>query len=419
MTNREDENKILQHEMDYPKLRHVEALPVSLGKSEFIMLRDPEALTDKMLVLPLNVFFIVSRLDGKHSTRDIQVEYNRKFGELIFTDKIEELINELDTALLLQNDRYRKYMEFLKYEFKKDTVRESNFAEKGYPGDPDELRNELDQFFIGLPEDDTPGSKPMGIISPHIDFQRGGRTYGFAYRELKKSNADTFVIFGTSHHDLKNLFALTKKSFKTPLGTLTVDTDFVDELTSKCKTDFFTDEYAHRGEHSIEFQVLMLKYIFPERDIRIVPILVSAFDDPAENKMPMEHPVIKEFIEAFRDTLKTMGVKPAYIAGVDFSHVGLSFGDLTPPTLRQMKNLEEDELKSISYIEKMDADGFFTDVMKDQVKRRVCGLSPLYVMMKSMDAERAELLEYRQCCDNAGYANVGIAAMGIYPQMQV
>lgn len=414
MTNRDDEMKIIQHEMEYPLIRQIEALPVSLGGREFIMLRDPEALTDKMLVLPMNVFFIVSRLDGKHSVRDIQVEYNRKFGELIFTEKIEELVNELDTALLLENDRYRKYMEFLKHEFKKDTLREANFAGKGYPEDPDELRNELDQFFIGLPEDETPDSKPLGIISPHIDFQRGGRTYGFAYRELKKSDADTFVIFGTSHHDLKNLFALTKKSFKTPLGTIPVDTDFVNKLVSKSKTDFFLDEYAHRGEHSIEFQAVMLKHIFPERDIRIIPILVSAFDLLCEKTTPLEHPVIKEFTDAFRETLKSMDRKPAFIAGVDFSHVGLSFGDMVPPTLRMMKNLEEDELKSISFIEKMDADGFFTDVMKDQAKRRVCGLSPLYVMMKSMGAKSAKLLEYRQCCDNNGFANVGIAAMGFY-----
>ena len=414
MSNREDETKLIQHEMDYPLLRHIEALPVSLGGGEFIMLRDPEALTDKMLVLPMNVFFIVSRLDGKHSIRDIQVEYNRKFGELIFTDKIEEMVNELDTALLLENDRYRKYMEFLKHEFKNDTVREAKFAGNGYPDDPEELQNELNQFFVDLPEDKTPDSKPLGIISPHIDFQRGGGTYGFAYRELKKSDAHVFVILGTSHHDLKNYFALTKKSFKTPLGTLPVDTEFINELTSKCTTDFFADEYAHRGEHSIEFQALMLKYIFPDRDIKIIPILVSSFDDLGKEMMPSEHPVIKEFIDAFHKTMKSMGCSPAYIAGVDFSHVGLSFGDPVPPTLRQMKSLEEDELKSISFIEKMDADGFFRDVMKDQAKRRVCGLSPIYVMMKCMEAKKAKLLEYRQCCDKTGYANVGVAAMGFY-----
>ena len=37
------------------------------------------------------------------------------------------------------------------------------------------------------------------------------------------------------------------------------------QLQAKCAEDFFVDEYLHRGEHSLEFQVLFLKYIAQQR----------------------------------------------------------------------------------------------------------------------------------------------------------
>lgn len=409
------EKRTIEFEEEYPLIRHIDAIPISFQGLNMILIRDPASLTDKMLMVPPDVFFIVSRFDGKHKISEIQVEYNRKFGRLIFSDKISSIIAELDAALLLENDRYRKYMEFLNDEFKKQDYRQASLAGKGYSDKPEELRKELSNFFIDLPEDEHPDDIPVGIAAPHIDFQRGNRIYGLAYRELKKSDANLFVIFGTSHHSADNLIALTKKTFKTPLGDIPTDKDFVDKLKGYCKTDFYLDEYLHRTEHSIEFQTVMLKYIFPDRDIRIVPVLVYSFDDFGQKGInPMDEPKVREFIDAMKKTIKSGGYKPAFIAGIDFAHVGLAFGDLISPTLKQMKSLEEDELKSIEFVEKMDADGFFADVIKDQEKRRVCGLSPLYTMMKCMDADYGRLLEYRQCVDPMGFSNVTIAAMGFY-----
>jgi len=410
------EKRTIEYEEEYPLIRHIDAIPISFQGLSMILIRDPASLTDKMLMVPPDVFFIISRFDGKHKISEIQVEYNRRFGRLIFSDRIRSVMAELDAALLLENDRYRKYMEFLNNEFKKQDYRDASLAGKGYSDKPEELKKELDKFFTDLPKDEYPDDIPTGIAAPHIDFQRGNRTYGIAYRELKKSDADLFIIFGTSHHVAYNFVALTKKTFKTPLGDIPTDGEFIDRLTGYCKTDFYRDEYLHRNEHSIEFQTLMLKYIFPQRNIKIVPILVYSFDDfGREGINPMNEPKVREFINAMKKTINLGGYKPAFVAGIDFAHVGLGFGDPIAPTLRQMKSLEEDELKSIAYVEKMDADGFFSDVIKDQDKRRVCGLSPLYTMMKCMDADHGRLLEYRQCVDPMGFTNVTIAAIGFYP----
>jgi AmmeMemoRadiSam system protein B len=405
----------MEQNTERPLIRRIEAVPVKVKGQDMILLKDPEELVKRMIMVPPNVFFIVSRFDGKHTLTDIQVEYNRKFGHLIFSDQIKEVMTELDTVLLLENDNYFKYVEFLHAEFKKQNHRECTLAGAGFPDDARELKAWIDTFFEGV-KDSGVSSDVAGIISPHIDFERGGAVYGKAYNELKKSDADLFVIFGTSHHDTENYFVLSKKTFKTPLGDVPANKTFIDKLASNCRTDFFQDEYLHKAEHSIEFQAVMLRYMFPGRKITIVPIIVGAFDnfDGSPNIHPKGNPLVNEFINAFRKTVISGEYKPVFIAGADFAHVGLAFGDRVKPGFAKMKTLEEDELKSIEFIQKLDADSFYSDVIKDQEKRRVCGLSPIYAMMKCMDADSAKLIEYKQCKDPQGLANVTIAAMGFY-----
>ena len=71
------------------------------------------------------------------------------------------------------------------------------------------------------------------------------------------------------------------------------------------RADFFADEYLHRGEHSIEFQVLYLKYIaqkraeltgLPERPFKIVPILVASFHSMMMDRTAPEQ---RPWLEAF------------------------------------------------------------------------------------------------------------------------
>ena len=72
-----------------------------------------------------------------------------------------------------------------------------------------------------------------GIVSPHIDFARGGPVYTWAYKELvEDSDADTFVILGVAHQYCRNRFALTRKDFETPLGLVRTDRAYVDRIAA-------------------------------------------------------------------------------------------------------------------------------------------------------------------------------------------
>ena len=107
-------------------------------------------------------------------------------------------------------------------------------------------------------------------MAPHIDLRTGGSCFAYAFKALMEAKPiDTCIILGTGHEPLPNYFALCRKDFETPLGLVTADNDFIDELTCRCSLDLFADEFAHRREHTIEFQTLFLKLLLPE--VSIVP----------------------------------------------------------------------------------------------------------------------------------------------------
>src|SRR5690606_5163468 len=124
-----------------------------------------------------------------------------------------------------------------------------------------------------VPPKDAP---PIAVIAPHIDFRVGGETYGPAYNALRRSDADTFVVFGVSHQMSYDSFMISSKDFQTPLGTLPTDREFIEHFRAALPFELTRDETAHRREHSIEFQAVFLRHIFPDRDIRIVPILTGS-----------------------------------------------------------------------------------------------------------------------------------------------
>lgn len=114
-----------------------------------------------------------------------------------------------------------------------------------------------------------------------------------------------------------------------PLGPVTTDRAFVNALQANCGHDLFADEMLHRTEHSLEFQMLFLKYSLADRqDFTVVPILVSSFHHMIMTwTPPTETPRVTDFLAALRKTIADDGRAVYVVAGVDFAHVGRKFGD--------------------------------------------------------------------------------------------
>jgi MEMO1 family protein len=397
--------------IDRPRLRPVEAFPVQQDGKVLIYLKDPMNLAAPIGIAPVG-YFILSHFDGQHSLVDIQEAYCRQFGTLLMTDDLKNFIAMLDEHYYLLSERFDDHQRAVLEEFRKLPTRVAAHVGGVYQNNPAELRTQLDGYFAapkgpGLPHGKTPTPSPKAIVAPHIDFHRGGPTYAWAYRSLAESDgADLYIILGTSHCGGENSFILTLKDFETPLGLVETDKEFVKALQRSCQENLFADEYLHRGEHSVEFQAVMLKFINqrraelrsePERPFKIVPILVSSFHPMVQSRtLPEQHPPLARFINALQDLASSQARRVCLVAGVDLAHVGRQFGDreeITPKFLRWVG--DEDQLL-IDRLAALDAPGFFNEIAKDQDRRRICGFSPLYALIHLLDGTQGRLLKYDQ-----------------------
>ncbi len=406
--------------MDYPKLRNVNAFPTQIQGQRVICIQDPQGLSQRAVFLPLTLFFIVSLFDGKHSIRDIQAEYMRKYGELLFSEKVEEIINQLDANLLLDSDRFRETLEKERQDFRYSPTREAAFTGTSYHPDPKTLRGQIEGYFFppdgpGKPRMENPSGALKGIIAPHIDFQRGGPCYAFAHKEVKEgSNADLFVILGTAHVEMKNYFALTRKEFNTPLGTAKCNEDFIEELLSECHWDPFEDEIVHKREHSIEFQLVFLQFLYPGKPLEIVPVLCRSFHETIDRSVsPKEIPQIREFIAGLKKAIRSIDRRVCLIASADLAHIGLQFGDKTPAS-SMLRETRDRDLEMLAYAEKVDAEGFYESIRKEGDRRRVCGFPCIYVLLNMNEAGEGRLLKYAQSHNPETQSAVTFASLAFY-----
>jgi AmmeMemoRadiSam system protein B len=396
---------------DHPRLRPVEAFPIQQDGRTLIYLKDPQNFATPIGISPVG-YFILSHFDGRHSFLDIQEAYCRKFGALLLSDELSSFIEMLDSHYYIYSERFLRHQKEVIEKFLRESTRAPAHAGRVYKVDAAELKVQLDSFFTsrdgpGLPSRENRARTPKAIVAPHIDFQRGGAGYAWAYKSLAESDgADLYIILGTSHWSGEKPFVLTDKDFFTPLGTVETDRDFTKRLQELSKDDLFADEYLHRTEHSLEFQVVFLKYIaqrraellgHKEKPFKMVPILVSSFHPMLQSRtLPENTPAVKSFLNAMQELLGQEKRKVCFVAGVDLAHVGRQFGDSTPLTPDFLKWVEKEDSRLIERLALLDGPGFFQEVAKDQDKRRICGFSPLYSLIQLLSGNRGRNLKYSQ-----------------------
>ena len=301
-------------------------------------------------------------------------------------------------------------------------VRPAAYAGRAYEASARALRGQLGAYFddprgSGRPAQPSPtGGRFRGVLSPHIDFGRGGTVYSWAYRELlEKSDAEIFVILGVAHQYARRRFVLTSKDFETPFGRVSTDQAFVESLTEKAGRQFFDDEALHRAEHSVEFQAVFLKYVLgDQRPFTIVPILAGSFHDlMAGGVDPIDSPDVRGFVDAIRQTEAACGKKVAYIGGIDLSHVGPEFGDVRPVDDQILEQLGVYDQSLLERAEAGDPKGWFATAAGVNNATRVCGLSATYTMLHVLGPGRVRgrLLRYGQAVDPARSCCVSFASL--------
>ncbi len=394
-----------------PKLRMLEPLPINHEGKNLVVLRDPTRLSDKSLTVSPAAYWITTLLNGEISMKELHEKFKQQFNTEIPLGDIESLVGLLDKSFFIDNENFESYKNYITFLFHGETVRKSALAGTSYPKDKDEISKELDGYLDGH---DSPAKAPFAIVAPHIDLQVGGSTFGPAYAAIKNSQAETFLILAIGHTLSGDFFACIDKDFETPLGTTETDSGFLKNLREDFKEPIFENAFAHKDEHSAEFQVLFLQKLFEERKqpFKIVPILLSF----PENIDEIDHPLfnlkrVERFAKALKKNVDAMGDRISIIAGIDLSHVGKRFGQLEGATKSLRKNVEKDDREVLSLLANNDKDGYIRLMKKINQKNHICGFPAMYLLFDLLDGKKGELLGYSQNVEGDNDSMVSFAAM--------
>ena len=233
-----------------------------------------------------------------HHIAEIARAASAELGVDVPEELVASLADELDRALFLEGPTYRAARAPGRDGLPRGDGAHGVTRGRRVRERPRELKRYLDDKCLakrGAAVTPTPEKLMVALVAPHIDPWRGAVGYGHAYGAVARSlppEVDTFVLFGTSHAPMREPFALCDKAFDTPLGALPADHDALAAHRKALHFDAYADQFNHKREHSLEFQVVFLKHLLGERSARIVPVLAGlggirrGVSDPAGDKRP-------------------------------------------------------------------------------------------------------------------------------------
>jgi len=399
-----------------PKLRTVQASVGQWRGQHVIVLQDPLGLSGMVVAVPRELAMILELCDGTRDVSTLKAALELRTGLNISSDHLTGLLAELDDALLLENERFEgAYREAVR-EFREAPCRPPVLAGKVYPADADMLDSVLREYLDSLPpspagtfEDNT----IHGLVSPHIDYQRGAHIYAEVWRRAAAAarSADVVVIMGTNHFDSRNLFTLTRQSYSTPWGVLPTSRSVVDQVASELGEDVFSDEIHHRAEHSVEISAVWLHYLVRQSACELVPVLCGSFERFVYgDNTPGNDGEIARFVDAMRNA--TAGCSTLIVASADLAHVGPAFGDNHPVDRAKKAKHAAADAELTAFIAKGDAEGMFSMVKNEGDQRRICGLAPIYLALRLLGKTEGEVTGYDQCpADREGTSFVSICGV--------
>jgi AmmeMemoRadiSam system protein B len=387
---------------DLPLIRPLDLQPVHHQGQQMWLLRDPLGLAERHLILPPLLAHMLRYCDGEHTAADIRLALSADAGFDVPLTAVTDALAELDRACLLDNARSATAIQSQLAVYRAQPNRPPALAGHSYPAQPDALARLFDAYGAADDPGEWSGGAARGIVSPHIDYQRGGPVYAQVWRRSAAAvlEADLVVILGTDHNGSPGSITLTRQAYATPFGELPADLAVVDALAAAVGEEAaFAEELHHRGEHSVELSAVWLHDVFRRAGrlpCPMVPVLVGSFHHFLTNG---SHPARDARLQAFLDALAAVsaGRRVLVVGSVDLAHVGPAFGDTFGMDRERRQALRAEDEALMVAITRGDAEAFYNRIAAVGDRHRICGFAPLYLMLRHLGPTSGEIVDYRHC----------------------
>jgi MEMO1 family protein len=250
-------------------------------------------------------------------------------------------------------------------------MRSPAVAGQFYPRDPEDLKPQLDEFFKGVAGEELP---VIGAVVPHAGYVYSGAVAAEVYARLPRRS--TYVILGPNHRGQGAPVALSRNSWRTPLGIVETDQEMADALVG---TIIDTDESAHLHEHSIEVQLSFLQYRFS--GFKILAIAMGLQDEETAIEVG----------EAIGKAAHHLKCNCTFIASSDFTHY---------ESQELARKVDTDLIEAIL---RMDIPEFYSRIYRHNAT--ACGYGPITAAItaaRALGATSGKLLRYATSGDVTG-----------------
>ncbi len=410
-----------------PRLRRLQISRTDSPDGEILVFHDPAGYAPD-LALDAELAPLLALMDGRHTSAQL-LALARQNNDHFPDNWIDKFVAELDKHLLLDSPKFAAKRDAREGDWNAIAARPAAFAGRSYPREAAELdeflADKLAQGAARLPARAYRAIDVRGIVTPHIDFHRGGHVEAASYAPLVENVRatgkpfDTLVIFGIAHAGVRYPYCALNKNFATPLGEMECDREFIGSLVERVGPQLLAENFVHKDEHSIEFAAVACQY-FPElKSSQIVPILCGGFWESLRSGQAPEaaDDGVATFIEALRDVTRaheSAGRKIGFVASVDGAHVGSQFGDDTPLTPARLREIAREDRRWCAAIEAGDRANLHAHFARDGNRFNVDAHPALYTLMAAFPDLRGQLLDYDQAYHQGPNIVVSFASLALF-----
>ena len=271
--------------------------------------------------------------------------------------------------------------------YKKDgmLIRPASHSGSWYQNSPQLLSQEITQYLSNTKKLNKGFVK--SIIVPHAGYRFCGQIMAQSFINIFPNNYNRVVILGPSHHEYFQGCGLTSfEKFDTPLGSLNIDVNYIKRLLKKSDLFFEVKKSVDINEHSIEMELPFLKYIFKDKELSIIPIIVGDNDFDTNKK------IAESLYELYEDK------NTLFVISSDFCHWGRNFGFMTYDKKfeyiwESIQDLDKQALDIIEEINSEKLDKYFK-----RTENTICGRNPISISLslveKYKNYHKNEKVEY-------------------------
>jgi len=249
-----------------------------------------------------------------------------------------------------------------------------------YPFDAKDCRKEIESYVEGWSPSQLPSSNGLGGILPHAGWYFSGKLAARVFYSLKlKSKVEVVVLYGghLSTEDVPRI--VTEEVCETPLGDIKIHAGFVENLM---KSVDIRKESPASGDNTIEVQLAMVKYFFPEA--KLVGI-----------RSPLSHQA-ERLGKAVAEVAKKEGISILAIGSTDLTHYGPNYGFLRkgvgPASVEWVK--KENDRGFIDRALRMDAEGLLKHALENDSACSAGAAVSAMATCKALGSEKGVLLDY-------------------------